>query len=139
MAFLCGIAFFLNGFISIVQNEQLRRFGDVYRNEFMVVALLIGAVCLLPMVFVYERRGIRENLRVAATPAVLAGVVNAALNLFVMITASTIARSVFFPVLSAGSTVLTYLISLIFYKERYVWGQHFGVFLGIGALVLLNL
>ena len=105
----------------------------------MMVSLVVVIACLLPLVFVFERADLGERVRTLAAPALLCGILNGALNLFVMLAIATLSRSLFFPVLCAGSTVLNYLISVIIYKERFTRLQWSGMVLGVGALIFLNL
>jgi multidrug transporter EmrE-like cation transporter len=49
------------------------------------------------------------------------------------------APSVMFPVISAGGIVISFIISLVLYKEKFSIMQYIGLILGITSIVLLNL
>lgn len=133
------LAFAINGAISIVQAEQQLRFNKGYRSEFMVVALVMGALCLLPLAIKKEGAHVKECLRMSAPHAVACGVLNGVLNLLVMVTTLMIPKSLFFPLLSGGSMIASYLISVFVYKERFTWVQNTGILCGVASLILLNL
>ncbi len=133
------LSFALNGMISIIQAEQQIRFEKAYRSEFMGVALIIGALCLLPLALKRERSDMGTCLRKGWVLGVGCGVMNGLLNLIVMVTALMMPKSIFFPLLSGGSMVISYLISVFLYKEKFTWVQNLGILFGVGSLVILNI
>ena len=50
-----------------------------------------------------------------------------------------ISKSLMFPLISAGGIVLTWIISLFFYKEKLTLKQNIGMVLGVISIVFLNL
>lgn len=70
----------------------------------------------------------------------IAGIGSAVLNLFIiMLIASPMSESVFFPGIAVGGLILTTLFSVVFYKEKLSPKRWTGLFLGIVALVFLNI
>ena len=128
-----------NGMCGILQSEQQRAFGDAYKNEFMMIALLAACIVLLAVGLVKERSDIGTVLRLGTWPAVLTGVANGATNLLVLVALPVIGASVFFPVISGGGMVLSYIVSVTFFKERFTMAQKIGIALGVVSLVLLQL
>ena len=129
-----------NGGCAILQQEQQRQFAGAYKNEFMFVALMAVVVVLVVIAIGCERRDLREVLRLGAVPAVLTGVFNGLTNLLVMMIANVMVPAfIFYPIVSAGGMVISYVLSLTFFKERFSRAQKTGIMLGLVALVLLNL
>lgn len=129
-----------NGGCAILQQEQQRQFEGAYKNEFMFVALMIVVVALLVVVLLRERKDAGECLRLGAVPAVLTGLCNGLTNLLVMVIANVmIPAFIFFPIVSAGGLVISYVLSVTCFKERFSTTQKVGILLGLVALVLLNL
>ena len=128
-----------NAMCTIVQREEQVRFDGAYKNEFMLIALLISFVAMLSIGLVRERRDLKTVMKRGAVPAVLTGAANGATNLLVMIVTATIATSIFFPVISGGGMVLAYIISVTLFKEKFTTMQKVGILLGIASLVFLNL
>jgi len=128
-----------NGMCAIVQKEQQHQFGGAYKNEFMLVALLVSVTVLTVVGLVRERQDVKTVLKLGALPAVLTGAANGATNLLVMVVTATIAASIFFPVISGGGMVLAYIISVTLFKEKFTTGQKIGILLGVASLVFLNL
>ncbi len=137
-AILVAISSVGNGVISIVQKQQLEAFSGSYKNEFMAVALLIGLLCLLPLVLL-DRRHFKESMREGALLGVASGVSNGVSNLLIMLATALMPASVFYPVMAGGRTIFTYFLSITFYKERLTALQTAGVAAGVGGLVLLNM
>jgi multidrug transporter EmrE-like cation transporter len=70
--------------------------------------------------------------------ALLTGVANGSTNLLVMLSLVSMPASVFFPVMSALSLVLSTLASLLLFKERLLARQLVALLLGCVAVVLIN-
>ena len=129
-----------NGGCSILQQEQQYRFAGAYKNEFMFVALLAVVGVLLIMAVLYDRKDAKTTLRLGALPAVLTGVANGVTNLLVLVVANVMVPAfVFFPVISAGGILISYVLSITFFKEKFNAMQKIGILLGLFALVFLNL
>ena len=128
-----------NAMCTIVQKEEQVRFEGAYKNEFMLIALLVSFVAMLAIGLVRERRDLKTVVKLGAVPAVLTGAANGATNLLVMVATATIATSIFFPVISGGGMVLAYIISVTFFKEKFTTMQKIGILLGVASLLFLNI
>ena len=137
--FFISVAFVGNGMCSVVQNAQQYRFGGVQNGNFMVAALFISLVALVVLAVIFERKTFLPVLRQGSLYAAAEGLCNGATNLLVMVIIGMVASSVFFPVLSCGQMILIFVISAVFYKERFIPRQIAGLGCGLAALVLLNL
>lgn len=133
------IAFAGNGLCSIFQKAQQVAFDGAYKNEFMIVSLAIVVLLMAVLVGVKERKNIKTSVSAGWYLAILAGIVNGIVNLFVMILSGIIPVSIMFPLISAGGIILTYLISKFCYKEELTKAQFAGFIIGIVSVVFLNI
>ena len=134
-----SFAFVGNGFCTIVQKMQQLACAGNYKNEFMIVALLITASVSLVMMLAKEWRLIKKQPVGGYALGLLCGAMNGAVNLFVMILSGRMAVSLMFPIISAGGIAVTYVISKVFYKEKLSRLQTLGFLLGTVSVVLLNI
>ncbi|MBR6729352.1 MAG: hypothetical protein IKL80_04240 [Clostridia bacterium] len=133
------LAFAGNGLCSTIQRVQQFDFAGAYKNEFMTVALLLIAVFLFAVAYRNERADIGLCLKKGIGGMIFWGVINGMTNLIVMILATRVAASLMFPLISAGSIVLTWILARFLYKEKLTALQNTGLVLGILAVVFLNL
>jgi multidrug transporter EmrE-like cation transporter len=133
------IALVTNGACSTIQPAQSRIFEGKYDSIFMIIALAAVFVALSILVLVKERKEILPSLKSGAPLMVVCGLANGLVNLFVMLASPIVPNSVFFPLISAGGIVLTWIISVTLYKEKLSMRQNIGLVLGIISIVFLNL
>ena len=133
------IGFLGNGLCSTVQKIQQMHFAGQYKSEFMIVAMAICAVSLFCTALITERKTILSGVKKGWTCFLFCGLANGGVNYGIMILTNRLPPSVMFPIVSAGSTVLTCLVSWLFYKERLTKAQTVGLILGILAIVAMNL
>ena len=128
-----------NGLCSIIQRSQQIAFDGAYKNEMMSAAFGFAALFIVPLIVYYERHEIKEILKDATVPALGCGVANGTTNLLVMVVTASIATSIFFPIISAGSMIIAYVLSIVLFRERFSPYQHTGIALGVLSLVFLNI
>ena len=132
-------AFFGNGACSIVQKVQQINCDKMYKNEFMIVALLMVSVVLTVAAVVKEKGSIVTNLGCGFPWYTSCGVANGLVNLFVLILATRMPASIMFPLISAGGIVASMLVALFVYKEKLSVYQYIGVVLALPSIVLLSI
>ena len=133
---ICVILAFLgNGMCTVVQNMQQVAFDGAYKNEFMIVALAIVALVMSIMSLIKERKAMKVYAKAGWHWALICGLLNGMVNLFVMILSRSMPVSVMFPLISAGGLVVTYLVSRFVYKESLTKLQFVGFILGLAAVV----
>ena len=133
------LAFVGNGMCSTVQKVQQIDLAGQYKSEFMIVALIISAVAMGIFALCTEKKQILPNLKAGVWLYIICGLANGGANFLVIFLSSRMAASVMFPVISAGGIVLTFLISLFFYKEKLSKWQILGSALGLVSVIFLNL
>lgn len=133
------LAFLGNGMCSVVQKMQQVKFDGLYKNEFMIIALAIVAIVCGVLFLLKERGEAKLCAKCGWHLAIICGVMNGIVNLFVMILSGEMPVSVMFPLISAGGVVVTYIVSRFFYKEKLTRMQFIGFILGIASVIFLNI
>lgn len=132
--------FFGNGMCSVVQKMQQIAFEGSYKNEFMIISLLFVCVAAFSIFLLKERKdgSISIPVKHSLFWGGLCGIMNGAVNLFVMILSEKMNASAMFPIISVGSLIITYALFRIFYKEKLSKTQLAGFVLGTISIILLN-
>ncbi|MBE6542547.1 MAG: hypothetical protein E7672_08915 [Ruminococcaceae bacterium] len=134
------LSFIGNGMCSTVQKLEPIYCDADSGNIFMIVALLMNTVFL--MLFSFMREGKAETVTTVKKGwhfAAMCGLMNGVVNLLVMILNNRIAASVLFPIVSAGNLVITFLLSVALFHEKFSKRQIGGFIVGVAAVVILNL
>ncbi len=132
------VTFFVNGLSSVILDIQPEKFDGKYKNEFMMMAMLLSSVILLVASLIRKEKILKEK-RLCLTMGAANGISNALVNLLVMYLASRIASVILFPVVSAGGIVLGFVMAIFVYKEKLSKMQMIGYFIGIASVVLLKI
>lgn len=134
-----SLAFAGNGFCSIFQTMQQKAFDGAYKCEFMVLALSVASLSLLPVSLVTERKKIQKSGKGLLLCGISSGISTGLVNLFVMYAVNYLTASLVFPLISGGSLLLTFLVALLLFKEKFHPKQYIGLFLGVASIVLLSI
>ncbi len=138
-AIFAFLSFVGNGVCATVQKVYQINSGGVAKNEFMIVAYIVSAVILFVAAAICEKKDILKNIKKGIGEFTVSGVANAIVNLLVMVLSLRLAASFMFPIISAGSVILTVIISLTYYKEKLSPAQKKGILFGLLAIIFLNL
>lgn len=132
-------AFVGNGMCSVVQKMQQIAFDGRYKGEFMSAALIMVGMVLSIFAVVIDKRSIKTYIKNGWYLGILSGVMNGAVNFYVMVLAMRMSASLMFPLISAGGIIVTYIVSKTIFKEYLTKFQFFGFLLGIGSIILFNI
>lgn len=131
------IGFFGNGMCSVVQKKQQIKFDGGYKNEFMIIALLVVFVAFSVMGAV-KSNGLKKDIKNSSLYALVHGVSNGAVNLLIMILIALMPTAIVYTTVSAGSMAAIFIVSLTIYKEKLTKTQTLGYLCGILSVILLN-
>ena len=132
------LAFIGNGMSSIIQKMQQTTFNGEYKNEFMILALAVVSIIFGAFVIKTERKDVKNYAKAGWHRAMISGIANGMVNLFVMILSGIMPLSVMFPLISSGGIIITYIVSKFFYKERLTKTQFIGFLIGLVSIILLS-
>ena len=124
---------------TVVQKMQQDAFGGNYKNEFMIVALAVVTLFMMVFAIIKEHKEIKTYLKAGWHWAILCGLLNGMVNLFVMILSGKMAVSLMFPLISAGGLIITYIVARFCYREKLTKIQLAGFVLGVFAVIFLNI
>jgi drug/metabolite transporter (DMT)-like permease len=128
-----------SGMFGVMQKLQQVKFLKTCDNEFMIVTLFFSAITLFFIGIITNGKNLLYILRHGGIYAGIAGLSNGATNLLNLVVNAMIPISIAAPTRSGIKIVISFLISLILFKEKLSRRQTFGVIIGATALILLNL
>ena len=136
-----SLAFIGNGLCSTFQTAEQRAFMGAYKSELMILSLLIVSLTLFVMALIFERDKLSVTLKKSIPFAFLYGMMNGAVNLFVMMLTGSgrLSAAVIFPTISGGGIITTALVGIFIYREKLTKWQDLSLILGTTAVVLMNL
>lgn len=139
--FFVVMSFIGGGMCSVTQKMQQVAFDGKYKNEFMIAALLFVLIVNIVFAIIKERQNIKLYLKKGWYLGPVCGIMNGIVNLFVMIltTELKMSASVMFPVIGAGSLIITYIFYRFMFKEVLTKPQLAGFIIGIISVLLLNI
>ena len=138
--FYVSLAFFGNAGATIVQRTQQIEYGGQHGNMLMTFALGFSVIAYLFIYLKSDRSDSPAMLKASWWIPILAGALNVALNLFVMLMALTdLSPSLIYPVVSVGGLAVVTIFSLFVFKEKMTRQQWIGVAIGAVAVVLLSI
>jgi len=133
-----AVVFFGNGMCSAVQKMQQLACQGAYKNEFMIVALAMVVVICGIMALV-NRENPRERAGICLGLGAVQGTMNGMSNLLVMMLTGMMAGTILYPSISAGQIVVTFVLALAVYKEKFTPRQLIGYIFGTVSVILLNI
>ena len=127
-----------NAGCNIVQRTQQMKFGGQHGEMLMAFATFLSFAIFLAVYLIKDRKAVKVMQKHSWCFPVLAGVFNFALNVFIIILAtSELSASLIYPTIGVGGLVVVILFSLFVFKEKLEWFRWLGILLGIVAIVLL--
>ena len=137
---ICIVISFVGcGMFSVVSRMQQIALNNACNNEFMIIALGFSALTLLTIGLIKDGKDLFCILRHGSLFALGAGCSNGITNALLMLIYTMVPISIVAPVTSGVKVVISFIISILLFKERFAKRQVVGVALGAVALVLLNL
>ncbi len=133
------ISFFAGGMFAVVQRMQQIRFNDAYTNEFMIVTLGLSTVILFAVGLIRDGKDLGYILKNGGLYATVAGLSNGTTNGLGLVINTLIPLSLSSPMKAGIKIILSFLLSVLIFKEHFLKRQVIGVLLGAVALVFLNL
>lgn len=135
------LSFIAGGMCSVTQTIQQNAFNGAYKSEFMIMALVFVFICVGILSIIKERPHMGLYLKKGWHLGSACGIMNGVVNLFVMILVSEIkmSASIMFPVIGAGSLIITYIFFRFMFKEKLTRPQLYGFVLGTISVILLNI
>ncbi|MBR5271398.1 MAG: EamA family transporter [Clostridia bacterium] len=128
-----------NGACSVIQKAQQINCNQMYKSEFMIIALIITVAVIGIFALLNEKKEITYNLKHGVKWYLICGIANGIVNYLVIVLSGRMDASLMFPIISSGGIILTALVSIFIYKEKLSKQQYVGFILGILSIIALNL
>ena len=128
-----------NAAITIIGKIQHSAFGDVYSNEYLIISYLGAAFFLFAFGLVFERNSIKSALKHGICFGAAAGIFNGINNLLGLLTYSYLPLSFISPMKTGGGIVISFIVSVLMFRERFSRRQYISVIIGIIAVILMNI
>jgi multidrug transporter EmrE-like cation transporter len=113
--------------------------GNACDNEYLTVSYVGATLFLVILGVIFDRKNFGTTFKYGLLYGGGAGVFNGINNLLIMLTYSYLPISIISPVKSGLGMVLSFFISVLFYKEKFTIQQYISIGLGVVAVVLMNL
>ena len=127
-----------NAAIAVIGRIQFGLFGDTYKNEFLIISLAGAAISLLILGVIFERNSFKATIKNGIFYGAAAGIFNGINNLLILVTYNYLPISFTSPVKSGLGMVISFLMSIFLYKEKFTRRQLVSAGIGIVAVVLMN-
>lgn len=128
-----------NALITIIGRIQVGIFDGAYKNEFLMISLAGAAVLLFVLGFILERDKFRATIKSGLLYGMFAGIFNGINNLLILVTYNYVPISISSPVKTGLGMIISFLMSVFLYKEKFSRRQLVSVAIGVVAVVLINL
>lgn len=134
-----GIAAMGSGLFGVVQRMQQLRFDNVCTNEFMVIALSFSGCVLFLIGLKQNHKDLQYVLKNGLLWTAGAGISNGLTNAMVVFLYTLMPISLSSPIRVGVKILLSFVLSLLVFKERFEKRQIVGVLFGTAALIFLNI
>ena len=128
-----------SGMFSVVTRMQQIVFNNLYDNEFMIVSLGFSALILFVAGIIKDGKKIKYILRYGAPWAFGAGSCNGTVNTLTLLLYTMMPISIAVPIQAGARVIVSFVLSIILFSEKFSVKQWIGAVLGAVALVLLNI
>ncbi len=137
---LCVIANVIaNAGIMIIAKSQQLVFGTKCSNEFLMISYALAVTFLVVFGIIYERNQFKATIKGGSLYGLLAGVFNGMNNVLILLTYLYVPLTIITPVKGALGLVISFVLSVLLYKEKFTKKQLISVVIGIVAAVLIKL
>ena len=127
-----------NGFIGIVSRMQQIRFDNAYDNEFMIMSFGGAFLFLMLFGFIYERDNLNQVVKHGTVYGFLGGFFNGSKNFVNLVLYTLMPISLATPIKTGIGFIISFLLSVFLYKEKFTKRQLVSVVLGVFALILFK-
>ena len=133
-----GISFVGSGMLGVLMRVQQIRFETVHDNDFMIITLALSALLLFIAGAVRNKRELGAAIRAGGIWAVLAGISNGVTNGLSLVVTTMLPLTLVSPIKAGSKILLSFLLSLFLFREKFSLRQLVGVGVGTAALILLQ-
>ena len=128
-----------NAAITVIGKLQHSAFGDAFSNEYLIISYIGAAISLFAFGFVFEKDSFGSAIKHGVLFGAAAGIFNGINNLLGLLTYNYLPLSFISPVKTGGGIIISFIVSVLLFKERFSKRQYISVIIGIAAVILMNI
>lgn len=132
------ISVICNGLISVISRIQQLYFNDAFTNEFLFISLAVSFLSLLMISIIKDRKRMKEIFKSSLLYSFGAGACNGISNMLRMVAYIYVPISVVVPLNMGVEIILSFLVSIFLYKEKFTKHQLAGAAIATVGLILLK-
>lgn len=128
-----------NGLFAVIKKMQQLKFNERSNNEFMIISLGVTVVVLLTFGLIKSRGNLKNVTKSTVFFALAAGFSNGVTNMLTLLINMVMVLSLSSPISTGMRIILSFLISALFLREKFLKRQIVGAALGAASLIMLNI
>lgn len=128
------VTFICNGLCSVTQKLHQVAYPGEYCREFSLVAAFFMTAVLLLVSLIKREKASKESIKFALPAGALMGLA----NFLSLVLSSKIDATVLFPMITIFTIILNWLVSKLFFKDKFSLAQIFGIILGAVSVILIK-
>ena len=128
------VTFICNGLCSVTQKLHQVAYPGEYCREFSLVASFFMTAVLLLVSLIKREKASKESIKFALPAGALMGLA----NFLSLVLSSKIDATVLFPMITIFTIILNWLVSKLFFKDKFSLAQIFGIILGAVSVILIK-
>lgn len=128
-----------SGMFGVLVKMQQVKFLNAVDNEFMIVTLGFSALALFIAGIIKDGKDTLYILKNGTSYSAVAGLSNGLSNFLTLFTNQLLLISIASPVRSGVGIIFSFIVSLLFFKEKFLPRQVVGMIVGTASIVLINL
>jgi len=128
-----------NAMISIISKIKVDNLGKDLNNEYLIICYAGASLGLFILGFIFERNSFRTTIKQGFLYGASAGIFNGINNLLILVTYEYLPISFISPVKTGLGMVISFMLSIFLYKEKFSRRQLISAGIGIVAIILMNI
>ncbi|MBQ3057740.1 MAG: hypothetical protein IJD00_02175 [Clostridia bacterium] len=128
-----------SGGFAIVKKMQQLAFNEKCDNEFMIFSLAITVVVLFALGLFATKNSIKSITKSTVLFSLAAGLSNGVTNMLTLLINTVMVLSLSSPISTGMRIVLSFMLSSLFLKEKFLKRQIIGAALGAASLIMLSI
>ncbi len=133
------ILFVSNGMCGVIMQMQQIKFNAAHDDSFMIISLVLVVLLLLVAALIREGAYFTVAVKRGWALCALCGASNGVMNYFSFLCLLRIPGSIYYPITSAGALILSYVLSITVFKERFAKNQAVGFILAVISMIFVNI
>ena len=128
-----------SGGFAIVKKMQQLQFNEKCDNEFMIISLALTVITLFVLGIFVTKGSIKNITKSTIIFSLAAGISNGVTNMLTLLINTVMVLSLSSPISTGIRILLSFIVSGLFLKEKFLKRQIIGAALGAASLIMLSI